>query len=759
MKNTKWESTLLQLIKKICLILVFGALIASCGGGGGGGAQTPPPPPSPPADVTAPVLSVDFPESGSTFIYPVVIRSPNDIAEVLMRGSVSDNVKVTELMVNNVSTNYTSGASVFEVKVPLTFGVNNLSVKALDAAGNESTSVEFTVINEGLWFEQSSSVLFDESNNRLLVGALLSGSNYIVSVDIATNEKRFLDVGVFTGGDIITPVPFLIDYNPIADELLFIDDGGELSRLDMKTGNKTAISSLKAGSGSSGTGFKIYQLYDADYDENNNLVYIYASYYGSSGQENAIFRVDLNNGAREVISSESIGGGESLFFGLGGIAYDKMNNRLYVATAFRLMEVNLATGERTAVSDVNTGAGPIIYGAYRTLELDPLHSMAYLTFQPTGGGGEYQTLTVDLNNGNRTLISDDSIPLTGSSIGIPVQGSTIDTDERKLYFISSSMKAPIELDIVSGKRRLLAPDLGLGPKVQYPAKGEYYEPTNALYVAEIKGRTITKVDLDSGVRTTVSGGGVGNGVDFGGPASLTIVNNTIYVGDAGASAIFEVDIVTGNRTILSDSTHGNGQDFIRLSDMAYDPVGQRLIVLDTRLDAVMSVDINNGNREILFNGMGNGFSVDSKAHSLSANLAGDTIYIAGRDSNSNAIRGVLTGCDLNDFTCDPIIDLASGELNQLASITEFSLMNDDTEIVFEHYNNSSLKVYEFASGSFQTIAYRWKPSGLRVGGFERSAIPDQIFFLDEVTGSLGKLNFYNRLSNSKLDVDMTIISQ
>ncbi len=82
-------------------------------------------------------------------------------------------------------------------------------------------------------------------------------------------------------------------------------------------------------------------------------------------------------------------------------------------------------------------------------------------------------------------------------------------------------------------------------------------------------------------------------------AALDELGGRVLVGDTTLSLIFSVDGSTGERRLLSGPSLGTGPDFAQLRGIAYDPMAERLLALDDGLNCVLSVDGTSGDREIL----------------------------------------------------------------------------------------------------------------------------------------------------------------
>ena len=232
-----------------------------------------------------------------------------------------------------------------------------------------------------------------------------------------------------------------------------------------------------------------------------------------------------------------------------------------------LFNVNLRTGQRTILSDFGDPAqGPlgddpvdvILGGMGNALVID----------EQAGTDDNGALYSVDLNNGQRTLISDFGNPAQGP-IGDDPAGLTLEGPDNVLV---------IDIDEGTGNRGLLfRVDLNTGQRIVIsdfgnPAQGVIgQEPEgvtldslgNALVSERAAGTdnrgSLIRVDLTTGFRTLIS--------DFGNPAQgplgdlpkdvvLDSLGDALVIDeDAGTDedgGLFSVDLTTGDRTLISD---------------------------------------------------------------------------------------------------------------------------------------------------------------------------------------------------------------
>ena len=145
------------------------------------------------------------------------------------------------------------------------------------------------------------------------------------------------------------------------------------------------------------------------------------------------------------------------------------------------------------------------------------------------------------------------------------------------------------------------------------------------YAVDPVGRTLSRIDLSSRVRTILSDDDHGIGSEFSNPVAVAVDTSSgeVLVLDGTPAALFGVDPVTGDRRVISNSTTGSGPTLGRPVDVVYDfNQGNEAIVLDTAPSRLVKVDLNTGNRSNLTEGF---FSIPT-ALEISDN--GDSVLVA-----------------------------------------------------------------------------------------------------------------------------------
>jgi streptogramin lyase len=217
-----------------------------------------------------------------------------------------------------------------------------------------------------------------------------------------------------------------------------------------------------------------------------------------------------------------------------------------LAAVFR---VDPVTGDRTIVSDANTGSGPAFERLYGGIAVEADGNVVV-----TAGAGA--VIRVDPVTGDRTIVSDADTG-SGPAFGAPLGN------------VASERSIAVEAD-------------------------------GNLLVLDAELVAVFRVDPVTGDRTIVSDADTGSGAAFGAPlrgvaveADGNVVVTVVAAGAAGA--VIRVDPVTGDRTIVSDASTGDGGALLGAYGIAVEADGN-LVVTDDLLWAVIRVDPVSGDR-------------------------------------------------------------------------------------------------------------------------------------------------------------------
>src|SRR5512143_4098780 len=267
-----------------------------------------------------------------------------------------------------------------------------------------------------------------------------------------------------------------------------------------------------------------------------------------------------------------------------------------------------------------------------------------------------------------TLTGSAGVPGSANGTGTAALFHTpsgITTDGTSLYGADSGNNTIRKIDIASGLVSTLTGSAGLPGSADGPVTsatfnlpfGTTSDGTN-LYVADTGNNTIRKIDIASGLVSTLTGSagvpgstdGTGTAATFHTPYGIATDGTSLFVADTGNNTIRKIDIASGVVTTLAGSAGvtgstngtGAGASFNHPAGITID--GTILYVADTGNDIIRKVVISSGVVTTLAGIAGNPGSFDatgtaaSFARPVGIASSGSILYVA--DTLNSTIRKV-----------------------------------------------------------------------------------------------------------------------
>lgn len=653
------------------------------------------------SDSTAPKASVDFP-------LPV---SSTTSQTITVRGTAIDEEggDIASVLVEGVSATSADGFATWQAEVPVPLGRTTLHVATEDGAGNIDTDAARFQLTSGTVagaFASPKAIEFDPENNRALV--IDAGLDALIAVDLTTRVRTIISAENVGSGERFRQPESLV-FDAANNRVLVIDKGagGVLLSVNLASGDRTVLSSSTVGGGDVSFNFPSAVALDTD----RNRVLVLNNQWENASQW-VVYAVDLDTGFRTRLDTGGV-----LFKNPEDIAVDALNSRALVVDSGRrsVIAIDFATGERTNLSGFAQGGsliagGDNIFDSPVSISMDAANNRALVLdatiddlgalfavdltsgFRdvlsgPREGGGftgssnvEFKTpVSVVLNSNNsRALILDDDTDLlfnvatdgsgTRRLIDNPgtnalIQNATgmgINAEQRAVYLADATRGALIAVNLRTGAKTLVS--IGTlesqGPAFNVPVDVVIDDENNRALVADA-GTGILAVDLDSGLRTILAGGGNGSGVTLQQPTAIALdaVNGRALVGTSSLDPLIAfMDLPTLQRTTLTGSGVGSGVEFSGARDIILDAENHRALVVD-RNSVIIAVDLTTGERTTLSgDGVGEGAAFKSlygvvldKANNrlLAADLLADTVIAVDLASGD---RTVLSGAGVGSGT-------------------------------------------------------------------------------------------------------------
>jgi DNA-binding beta-propeller fold protein YncE len=301
------------------------------------------------------------------------------------------------------------------------------------------------------------------------------------------------------------------------------------------------------------------------------------------------------------------------------------------------------------------------------------------------------------------------------------------------------MISVLEIDLATGNRRLLSSDLGSGPGLVRPQHGRFDPAGRRLLVTDRMLNAVLAVDVDTGNRTLISGGGAGTGTAFDSPIAVDInaARTTAYVLDMGLDCIFSVDLSTGNRTVLSGNGQGSGVALDTPRDMVFDETNGRLLVADFETDAIIEISVSTGIRSIAVNDLAIAPIGTHGPFAIEIDRAGNRAFIALDDSVEEDSGFVIYGkiVEMN-LANDSVQDLVS--LNDAAEENlnfDDLAMSPDGDALYALHSNRMYSI-DLDTGEievpFNSHAFPYN----KISAIETGVLTDTVYMFDELAGAV-----------------------
>ena len=272
-----------------------------------------------------------------------------------------------------------------------------------------------------------------------------------------------------------------------------------------------------------------------------------------SSTDYGLLEIDPVTGNRTILSDNNTGTGQTFSYPEG--VTQMSNGDLLVMDQGNetLFEVDPSTGNRTVVSNNSgVGTGPNFSVAFQARQFG---SQILVTNSSAGGGAPAGVLSVDPATGNRSILSAFPAPGSGPAFFEPIGFAVLGTN----LFVADISNGVFEVDTLTGNRTFLRFATVVSP-VDLVADGAGHLLISSYALGG--DPSVHSYDLTTTLTYPVSDSHNGSGPLLQSPTGIDLAaNGTILLADVGLNAVLQIDPLTGNRTILSDATHGTGPSF------------------------------------------------------------------------------------------------------------------------------------------------------------------------------------------------------
>ena len=243
---------------------------------------------------------------------------------------------------------------------------------------------------------------------------------------------------------------------------------------------------------------------------------------------------------------------------------------------------------------------------------------------------------------------------------------------------------------------------------------------NSLYIADTSNHKIRKVEISSGIVTTLAGSssgsndGTGTSAKFKSPIGITTDGLNLYVTDKGNHRIRKVEISSGIVTTLAGSSIGS-TDGTGTSAKFYDPYGittdgSNLYVADYRNHAIRKIVISTGDVSTLAGSAGLSGSTDGTGSAAKfykpTGITTDGIDLYISDYMNHTIRKI----SISNSMVTTIAGLAgkTGSTDSFGTSARFNhphgIITDGNTLFITEQLNHLIRKVDISSGEVTTIA-------------------------------------------------------
>lgn len=439
----------------------------------------------------------------------------------------------------------------------------------------------------------------DVDNGRLLVtDSQLDG---LVSVDLADGSRAEITQST-TDLDLSLPRGVLLD----GERALVTDLGVDaIVAIDLRPGSTFGDRTIVSGD-HVGSGPRFVSPRDVVIDAANERMIVVDSRYRmplmvSMSVDNAGDRVPLWSRAELLV------GEGARFTDPSGLALNATDTLLYVSDADtgRVLAIDLSTQERTVIADPFAASASVVWPL--GLAYDPVRERLVVP-----DNVNKSVVSFALADGAMTVISDSDSPDDASTTFV-TPGGSIGIESGSLLIADRTRQAVFRVQESNGERTYLAQDTDLLGDV----RSLVLDAANnrALVSAGREGlqfrfEGILAIDLADGTPTVLAttnrdASPVGTGAELTAPVAITLdsPNAALLVFDSELDAIISLDLVTLERTVLVDAATGNGDyltdEFSSTNVMALGERERLLYVANAKSGEVVEVDLITGDQAVI----------------------------------------------------------------------------------------------------------------------------------------------------------------
>ncbi|AQT60288.1 hypothetical protein B0D95_09415 [Cellvibrio sp. PSBB023] len=476
-------------------------------------------------------------------------------------------------------------------------------------------------------------------------------------------------------------------------------DNHKIRKIEIATGLVTTLAGSGLRGDADGTGIA------AGFDEPKGITingnYLYVTDYGSY----KIRKIEIATGIATTLAA-------GVFFFPTGIATDGIY--LYVADSYRhtIRKIDMATnivttlagsgGWGKAVDGIGTRAG---FWTPNDIVIDGTH-----------------LYVADTNNDKIRKI--DLVTRAVTTVAGINKPRGITTDGSHLYVTGPSNHKISKIDMATGTVTTLAGSGSSGSIDGTGAAASFSRPAGItidgahLYVADSSNHEIRKIEIATGVVTTLAGrqldssDGTGAAANFHEPSGIATDGTYFYIADKGSHKIRKAEIATGVVATLAGSGSQGGEDGTGVVASFYNPSGiatdgTYLFVADKGNHKIRKIEIATGVVTTLAGGSRGSADGTGAAASFyePSGITTDGTHLYVADKYNRKIRKIVIATGVVTTLAG---SGANGSVDGTGSAASFyspqGITTDGTHLYVTDTNNYKIRKVEIATGVVTTLA-------------------------------------------------------
>ena len=454
----------------------------------------------------------------------------------------------------------------------------NQLLSSMDLTTHALTTVSSSNRGTGTNYSFLNPVTLDNDNNRALYTSLYA----LNEVDLTTGDRNTISglggLPVGSGPSLENPLAVGL---AAAGDIAYVADSQRRAILavDMASGDRSYCSS---NTDHSGPDFILPTTLLMDDQYNRILV--------GDPARRAVFAVDPATGSRSYVASNSVGSGTH-FHEPYPVTVDGLSNRAFVGDSREnvIFSVDLTTGNRTILASEASSFSP------RSMDIDRAHNRLLVISSVNN-----LLMGYDLTSGVSNVVSGGLIG-SGNAFDQPVSVVVDTTMNNRAYVLDRRADAIYAVDLDNGNRTIISSTSSGQPNFDFAEAIAIDSNANRLLVlSRAASNYLIAVNPENGSRHVVSSSTIGGGTGLSFPRALSLdnENNRAIITDQNSAALVGINLESGDRSIISNINTGTGPNFDVPRYHAFDRLNRRLLVSDDGLNALVVVEMTTGERAI-----------------------------------------------------------------------------------------------------------------------------------------------------------------